>query len=454
MSKKSINFAVNNKFFTIMDDLKKYHKHQRSEEIQDIIDRMPTNFGRYIMYIVLFLTSAFFFFGFIVKYPDIVPGKITVNSTAQEVKLVANSNGKLHLFTNDFLTEVNENQPIAYIQNTVDYDTIVKIKQCLAGFLKTPYYTHILPLLPNKITLGELTAPYYEFLTNVEQLRIYETEKPFDVQAANLQSIYKHQQQEIDVFQRRLANNQHYYYYAKKMHNRDSVLFSKATVAEAEMDKSEMTLLQTQNNLVQDKENLTSMEKQAQQTANTMRELTTQKSLKINDLTTNVISSYNRLMEAINKWEQLYIIKSPIAGKVQYLNFWAENQFVNAGTEMFSIIPNQKEISGQMLLPTSGAGKVEVGQEVVVKLDDYPYMEFGSVRGTVASVSLSKKAEKTSQGDVEVYVALIRFDKGLLTNYGKQINTNKATSGTGEIITKDRRLIERLFDNLKYVANK
>ena len=96
MSKKSINFAVNNKFFTIMDDLKKYHKHQRSEEIQDIIDRMPTNFGRYIMYIVLFLTSAFFFFGFIVKYPDIVPGKITVNSTAQEVKLMKIN--RLHIY--------------------------------------------------------------------------------------------------------------------------------------------------------------------------------------------------------------------------------------------------------------------------------------------------------------------------------------------------------------------
>ena len=107
-----------------------------------------------------------------------------------------------------------------------------------------------------------------------------------------------------------------------------------------------------------------------------------------------------------------------------------------------------------MLLPTSGAGKVQIGQEVVVKLDDFPYLEYGSVRGTVESISISKKQEQTTQGTVEAYLVLVKFDNGLKTNYGEYIKTDKATSGTGEIITKERRLIERFFDNLKYVMKK
>ena len=67
------------------------------------------------------------------------------------------------------------------------------------------------------------------------------------------------------------------------------------------------------------------MEKQTKQTTNTIKELTTQKAIKYNDLKTNIITSYNKLMEEINKWEHLYIIKSPIKGKVQTLNFWTEN---------------------------------------------------------------------------------------------------------------------------------
>ena len=240
----------------------------------------------------------------------------------------------------------------------------------------------------------------------------------------------------------------------KKIHRRDSLLFFTQTVAEADMDKSNMTLLQTKNNITSDKENFASMEKQTKQTTNTIKELTTQKAIKYNDLKTNIITSYNKLMEEINKWEHLYIIKSPIKGKVQTLNFWTENQYVTAGTEVFSVIPTQEKSLGQMLLPTLGAGKVKVGQEVVVKLDDFPYLEYGSVRGTVISISMSKKEEKTTQGEMEVYLVLVQFNEGLKTNYGEYIKTDKATSGTAEIITKDRRLIQRLFDNLKYVIEK
>ena len=383
------------------------------------------------------------------KYPDIIVGKITINSTAKEIKLVANSSGKIHLFSDKFLSDVKENEPIAYIQNTVSYDTI-----SLSDFLTSPQYTDVLKRLPNKITLGELTVSYYDFLSNVEQLYLYETEKLYDVQINNLQNIYQKQLRELHIFQERLAIDENYYIFAKKIHRRDSLLFSSQTVAEADMDKSNMTLLQTKNNITSDKENFASMEKQTKQTTNTIKELTTQKAIKYNDLKTNIITSYNKLMEEINKWEHLYIIKSPIKGKVQTLNFWTENQYVTAGTEVFSVIPTQEKSLGQMLLPTLGAGKVKVGQEVVVKLDDFPYLEYGSVRGTVISISMSKKEEKTTQGEMEVYLVLVQFNEGLKTNYGEYIKTDKATSGTAEIITKDLRLIQRLFDNLKYVIEK
>ncbi len=324
----------------------------------------------------------------------------------------------------------------------------------MSDFLTSPQYTDVLKKLPNKITLGELTVSYYDFLSNVEQLYLYETEKLYDVQINNLQNIYQKQLRELHIFQERLAIDENYYIFAKKIHRRDSLLFSSQTVAEADMDKSNMTLLQTKNNITSDKENFASMEKQTKQTTNTIKELTTQKAIKYNDLKTNIITSYNKLMEEINKWEHLYIIKSPVKGKVQTLNFWTENQYVTAGTEVFSVIPTQEKSLGQMLLPTLGAGKVKVGQEVVVKLDDFPYLEYGSVRGTVISISMSKKEEKTTQGEMEVYLVLVQFNEGLKTNYGEYIKTDKATSGTAEIITKDRRLIQRLFDNLKYVIEK
>lgn len=94
------------------ENTEKYHKNQRTEEVQDIIDRMPSKFGNYTMYIIIFIVSLLFIFGFLIKYPDIVTGKITINTASQSVKLVANSTGKIHLFSKDFISEVDEINPL------------------------------------------------------------------------------------------------------------------------------------------------------------------------------------------------------------------------------------------------------------------------------------------------------------------------------------------------------
>lgn len=51
-------------------------------------------------------------------------------------------------------------------------------------------------------------------------------------------------------------------------------------------------------------------------------------------------------------------------------------------------------------------------------------------------------------------MVLVDFPDQLKTNYGAQLEFKAEAKGTAELITNDRRLIQRLFDNLKYVLNK
>ncbi len=46
------------------------------------------------------------------------------------------------------------------------------------------------------------------------------------------------------------------------------------------------------------------------------------------------------------------------------------------------------------------------------------------------------------------------FPQQLKTNYGTVLGFKFEAKGTAEIITNDRRLILRLFDNLKYIIKK
>ena len=86
-----------------------------------------------------------------------------------------------------------------------------------------------------------------------------------------------------------------------------------------------------------------------------------------------------------------------MSGKLDYLGFWHNNSMVAAGTEILSILPPQNQVVGEAHISSSGAGKVKIGQEVNVKLRDFPYDEYGLIKGRV--ISMSKLTNKNSDGE-------------------------------------------------------
>ena len=94
-----------------------------------------------------------------------------------------------------------------------------------------------------------------------------------------------------------------------------------------------------------------------------------------------------------------------------------------------------------MELTLSGSGKVREGQRVVMKFDSYPYDRYGVVQGQVQSKALLPRDNKT----ISVRVAL---PHRLKTNRGYELKFDQQMIGSAEIITEERRFIERMFDKL------
>lgn len=96
---------------------------------------------------------------------------------------------------------------------------------------------------------------------------------------------------------------------------------------------------------------------------------------------------------------------------------------------------------------------MEVGQEVIVKLADFPYLEYGYIKAVVQDMALVSSLVDVGDGKMmDSYLVTLEFPNGLITNYGAVLDFKFETKGTAEIITKDRKLIERFFDNLKYIG--
>lgn len=107
------------------------------------------------------------------------------------------------------------------------------------------------------------------------------------------------------------------------------------------------------------------------------------------------------------------------------------------------------EFVGRMQIPIESFGEVKIGQPVHVKLSGFPYMEYGIVKGTIRSIVLVSQPQRNTTGIGMAYQAEIIFPEGMKTAYGKELPPFAWMDGTGEIITENRRLIERFIRPLR-----
>ncbi|MDR2233711.1 MAG: HlyD family secretion protein, partial [Tannerella sp.] len=173
-------------------------------------------------------------------------------------------------------------------------------------------------------------------------------------------------------------------------------------------------------------------------------DLELQQAEKENQLLQQFRTNAEQLSNAINSWELAYCLASPIEGKVTFTKYWNENQYVSAGENVFTVVPDREdELLGRALLPLSRSGKVRTGQRVIIRFMNFPDQEFGIVNGTVRNISLVP-----SENNCYVEIAL---PAGLTTNYGKTLPVTYEMKASAEIVTEDLRLIERFFMPLKRV---
>ena len=86
----------------------------RSEELDEIIDRMPMAFGKWVALAVIVFAALFLLFGWIIKYPDMVTGQIKINAQNPTIRLVANSTGNLLLLSHKAQEEVKKGEYIKH----------------------------------------------------------------------------------------------------------------------------------------------------------------------------------------------------------------------------------------------------------------------------------------------------------------------------------------------------
>ncbi len=215
-------------------------------------------------------------------------------------------------------------------------------------------------------------------------------------------------------------------------------------IPEQELEKIQSFYLAKKLAFENSRSTLASLKIQINQLKGNIRDLELQYQQQLENHINATEEARQNLLAQIEIWEQRYVLWSPQPGSCIFTRFWSSNQNINTGETVFTILPQDSgAIRGLMQIPAAGAGKIAVGQRVNIRLDSYPYMEYGLLEGVVSGIS-----DVPEQGS---YFVTIAFPKGLVTSYGQALAFNRQMTGTAEIITHDIRLFQRVMQPLRHI---
>lgn len=409
----------------------------RSEEVQEILTRVPHWMIRWGSVVVLFIVMSLFFIAYMIQYPDIISAPIVITTNTPPEKLVAKVSGKIETILVQDRTIVAKNTPLAVIENAANFKEVFLLKSIVdtINIEKSKFPFEQL----KSAQLGEIESYFAVFQkeSSVEELNI--KLQPYQVEGTAQSYEAIQLKERLSLLESQKSNNQNELALQKSDLNRNDILFKKGIIAAQELEKHKLTYLQAERNY----KSLLSTISQLKSSLNELHK--NSKTTQINEskenvnLERNAIQAFYGLKKAIKDWELNYVLRSSIDGKVSFLQLWSANQTVNAGDNVFAIIPtNESGYVGKVKAPTLNSGKIKVGQTVNIRLSNYPDREFGIIKGNIKAISLTPDKE----GNLLINVSL---PKGLATSYKKQITFQQEMSGTADIVTEDLRLIERLL---------
>lgn len=422
----------------------------RDTPMQEIIGRTPGWITRWGITVVLGFLIMLIIFASVFRYPDSVKSDIIITTENPPANLMAHASGSISKLL------VADNQPVepgdllAIIHNPARYDDVMRVRQWTDSMMADTAYHGLAGAsrwLLNSFQLGEIQpnlsaclnymADFASYRSgNPEQQRITALEKELDRygdlnrELAMQSGILK---KEVELI--------------RKQHERNVTLHASGTISDADLEKSESALLAKDFGYGEARVALANNRLKEAQVKHEMLTLKAGIRKELLGKERAIRESLSNLSAAIATWESHYVLKAPVTGRVSFSRVWNENQPVMEGDLVMTVIPVQQgDIIGKIKLPMEGAGKVEEGQRVVIKLDNYPYLEFGMLNGTIHSIAAAP--DETS------YMVKVSLRDSLLTTYGRMISFRQEMQGNAEIITGDMTLMMRIFNPIRHVVSR
>ena len=417
----------------------------RSDDVQEIIGTPPRWIVQWGTVIICMALAVLVAVSFYIAYPDKVIGRIKITSKTAPARINIPQPGVIEQLLVKNGDDVQKGDLLMVIQDAAHFEDVIDLEDMLkpmqnasAGRMRGMTVDPI----TQQFELGNIQPHYSNFLTTLENYQLY---KNIDNDRKMILQI----ERQIDDIKRSINNLKQQLKVAKEQeliakidYENHEKMFEDQVISRDKVDKKYKDKLERtsevqriEGQIVGKYGEISSKGGEIEKYRNSGNQNSTQNYIKVKE-------SIDKLLGAIQTWKQQFLLEAPIDGKVSMPMNWSQLQFVEQGKEIMAILTSNATDGKfiQFLVPFAGSGKIEAGQKVIIKFDHYRYKEHGTVAARVLSFD-----ELPRDGFLQVNIELTN---GLKAMKGKEIPFSQEMQGTGEIITNNRSVFTRIFENV------
>lgn len=413
-----------------------------SEEVQDIIGKMPSwiiSKGMMVIAIIIILTIGGAWF---IKYPDVISAPVLISASVPPVKIIAQAEGRISSINVNDGQIVEKNQLIATIDNAANIDDIFYLKG-IVELLDTTLNieTAIKNISINKrLQVGEIQPEYASLFQAISNYHFFSSNRYYSTKIGRIKKQKETGGQIEKIIDKRDSLLKEQVALEKWKDSINQVLLKDKVISNAEYNEIKKTFL-SQKMVFNDNSNSKLQNEQLEREyEKSISDIKNQFQKDKIDVLESIRNNSKRIKGQIATWERQNLLRAPIEGKVIFFKIWKANQYVNYGEPIFVVLPSSQEYYFKAQLPLYKAGKVKPGQRALIKLNEYPYEEFGMLRAVVNKI--------TAVALDSNYNVQFTIEDDFNTTRNKKIEIKPETTGVADIVTNDRNILQRIFDGV------
>ena len=422
-----------------------------SEPVQEIMGSIPSWITRWGVTVIAGIFALIIIGCCIIRYPQTLTSSITLTSEKPPSDLASRYDGLLDTVCVVNGQKVSGGDLVALLSTPADYGDIMAVRDLLDSLSSRerdalPDAVSS-PSLYENYRLGDLQSSWSELVRSCRAyLNWSEIDQSGHQKRLVEEQIGKNREYYDDLLAQKAVLEQDMRYEQAGL-ERDSLLMAEGAISRAEYEATLKNWTSKKGSLASFEATLTSTQLSILQLRQQLTELEIQRQNEETEHLRGIMQQASQMKAQVAQWLEQYAVISPADGTVSLQKVWSRGQHVMVGDVIASVVPdNGDRVIGRLQVPSSGFGKVEEGQTVNVRLNGFPYMEFGVLKGVVESIPAVPQTVTTAEGNSIVYTVEVSFPDSLVTTYGKELPMVQQMDGTAEIITRDRRLIGQFID--------